>query len=371
MTASMTESPARDPVIIIGAGPAGLAAAETLAKRKIDYVVLEKGPSVAAALRRVDPEMRLLSPKGLSLMPDMRIASSAPVSLPFETLVHELERYQQKYRLKVNFNCIVLSVRRRQDGGRGGGFDVRYQTAENKEVTIRGSHVINATGIISQQRLPENFNSASSKIRWMHSLDTRAEHLANTRKLLVVGGGASSAEVLENWLRVRQKNDHAWLSLRSRLCALPHWIFGIDVHYFAWLPEQLPSVLFGPGVNRLTEPMTGRAVIRAIRQGLITQMPAVRRYENGTVEFNNRQHLEPDLIVFATGFSYVLDHLKGLFDLDQNGWPIVRNCESTRTRGLFVLGFRFGRTFASPYLRGIARDAEYVASEIAREKRSR
>ena len=355
------------PVIIIGAGPAGLAAAETLAKRKIDYVVLEKGPSVAAALRRVDPEMRLLSPKGLSLMPDMRVASGAPVYLPFETLVHELERYQQQHRLKVNLNCTVLSVRRSQDGG----FLVRYRTGANEEVTIRGSHVINATGIISRQRLPENFDPAASKIRWLHSLDTRAEHLANTRKLLVVGGGASAAEVLETWLRVRQENDRAWLSLRSRLCAFPHWILGIDVHYFAWLPEQLPSALFGPSVNRLTEPMTGRAVVRAIRQGLITRMPAVRRYENGTVEFDNRQHLDPDLIVFATGFSYGLDHLKGLFDLDQDGRPIVRNCESTRAAGLFVLGFRFGRTFASPYLRGIARDAEFVASQIAREKRSR
>jgi putative flavoprotein involved in K+ transport len=367
MTGDVTGAPATDPVIIIGAGPAGLAAAETLAKRKIDYVLLEKGPSIAAALRRVDPAMRLLSPKELSLMPDMRVASSAPVYLPFETLVQELERYQQQHRLKVNVNCAVTSVRREQSGG----FVVRYRTAENEEVAIRGSHVINATGIISQQRLPENFKPGSSSIRWLHSLDARTEHLANTRRLLVVGGGASAAEVLENWLRVRQKKDHAWLSLRSRLCALPHWILGIDVHYFAWLPEQLPAAVFGPVGNRFTEPMTGRAVVGAIRQGLITQMPAVRRYENGTVEFDNRQHLEPDLIVFATGFSYTFEHLKGLFDLDQEGRPVVRNCESTRTAGLFVLGFRFGRTFASPYLRGIARDAEYVASRIAREKRSR
>jgi cation diffusion facilitator CzcD-associated flavoprotein CzcO len=362
----MTEGTATDPVIIIGSGPAGLAAAETLAKRKIDYLVLEKGPSVASALRRVDPEMRLLSPKWLSLMPDMRIASSAPIYLPFETLVNELERYQQQHGLKVSFNCTVSSVRKDR-----GGFLVRYRTGENEEVAIRGSHVINATGIISQQRLPENFDPRSSTIRWLHSLDARAEHLANTRRLLVIGGGASAAEVLETWLRVRQEKDHAWLSLRSRLCAFPHWILGIDVHYFAWLPEQLPSVVFGPGVNRLTEPMTGRTVVRAIRHGLITRMPAVRRYQNGTVEFDNRQHLAPDLVVFATGFSYALGHLRGLFDLDHDGRPLVRNCESTRTAGLFVLGFRFGRTFASPYLRGIARDAEYVASRIAREKRSR
>ena len=85
--------------------------------------------------------------------------------------------------------------------------------------------------------------------------------------------------MLENWLKVRQKSDRAWLSLRSKLFAVPHWIFGVDVHYFAWLPEQLPSALFGSRVNWLTEPMTGGIVVQAIRSGLIQRMPYVRHYQ--------------------------------------------------------------------------------------------
>jgi cation diffusion facilitator CzcD-associated flavoprotein CzcO len=362
----MSQAVSSDPVIIIGAGPAGLAAAQTLAKRNIAYVVLEKGPSVASALRRVDPQMRLLSPVDLSLMPDQKTEPGVPTYLPFNLLVHELERYREQHNLKVIFNCTVTSVRRETKG-----FSVRFLANDGAEHAIRGSHVISATGIISKPRLPENFRPEPLKIRWLHSLDTRAEHLATSRRLLVVGGGASAAEILEGWLKVRQKNDHAWLSLRSRLIAIPHWIFGIDVHYFAWLPEQLPAGLFGKRASQLTEPMTGRAVVNAIEEGLITRVPPVRRYQGETVELINRKHLEPDLIVFATGFSYAFDHLKGLVDLDSYGRPKVRNCESTRTRGLFLLGFRYGRTFASPYLRGIARDAEYVAGRIARQKRSR
>ena len=360
----MSDRGSSDPVIIIGAGPAGLAAAETLAKRNIEYVIFEKGPAVASALRRVDPEMRLLSPKGLSLMPDMSPDPQAPAYMPFSVLVHELERYQQQHELKVNFDCTVLAIRKETRG-----FTVRYRNRDSEEHELRGSHVINATGIISQPRLPDNFHFEAC--RWRHSLDVRSEDLAGSKRLLVVGGGASAAEVLENWLRVRQEGDGAWLSLRSRLVAIPHWIFGIDVHYFAWLPEQVPTGLFGWRANRLTEPMTGRAVVRAIREGLIKRMPAVRRYENGEVEFVNRKRMEPDLIVFATGFSYAVEHLKDVVDLDPDGRPLVKNCESTRTPGVFLLGYRFGRTFASPYLRGIARDAEYVAEKIAREKRRR
>ena len=112
-------------------------------------------------------------------------------------------------------------------------------------------------------------------------------------------------------------------------------------------------------------------MVRAIRNGLIQRMPSIRHYRNGTVEFANRQHVEPDLIVFATGFSYAIEHLQGLVQVDADGRPVVRNCESTSTKGLFLMGFRYGRTFASPYLRGIARDAEYIAEHIAREKRSK
>jgi len=360
----MSAAASDEPVIIIGAGPAGLAAAESLSKRNIDYVLLEKGPSVASALRRVDPEMRLLSPTALSVMPDMRVESTAPSYLPFKQLVHELERYKQQHGLKAIFNSTVQCVQQEGDG-----FTVRY-VSNNREHTIRGSHVINATGIISKPRLPENFVPGSTTIRWMHSIDARAEQLANAQRLLVVGGGASAAEALENWLRVRQEDSHAWLSLRSRLRAVPHWILGIDVHYFVWLPEQIPTCLFGRRVNRLTEPMTGRDVVKAIRRGLITRMPAVRSYQEGTVEFKDGRSVQPDLIVFATGFSYASEHLKHVVDLDPDGRPLVRNCEGTRAPGVFLLGFRFGRTFASPYLRGIARDAEYVADRIASHKKA-
>ena len=362
----MSSAASVDPVIIIGAGPAGLAVAHTLAKRRIDYVLLEKGSSVASALRQVDPEMRLLSPASLSLMPDMMIEPGAPTYLPFKTLVRELERYQQKYDLKVTFDSTVIAVRRDRVG-----FSVRYRTSEGAEFSIHGSHVINATGIISKPKLPENFKPGAMTIPWMHSIYVRTEHLEKSRKLLVVGGGASAAEVLENWLKVRQKNDRAWLSLRSKLFAVPHWIFGVDVHYFAWLPEQLPAWLLGPRFKGFSEPMTGGIVVKAIRNGLIQRMPYVRHYRNGSVEFANRQNIQPDLIVFATGFTYSFAHLEGLVDLDAYGRPVVQNCESTRTRDLFLLGFKFGRTFASPYLRGIARDAEYVADLIARRKRDK
>jgi putative flavoprotein involved in K+ transport len=354
------------PVVVIGAGPAGLAAAQCLQKRNVPVVILEAGPKLASALRRVDPEMRLLSPTPLSVLPGMMRRVDEPNYLPFNDLVKELELYGKQHGIEVVSGARVVSVEQR-----GEGFTVIYQTSDDSKHLVAATHVINATGIISHPELPESFRPDESTFRWLHSLDTRAGDLARSHNLLVVGGGASAAEVLERWLEVGEPGDQAWLSVRSKLRAFPHWIFGIDIHYLVWLPEQLPTCLLGWRAGRLHEPMTGLTVSRAIRKGTITRVPAVARYESDGVILTDGRRLQPDLVVFATGFRYETHHLKALLEFDPEGRPLVRNCESTHAAGLFLLGYRFGRTFASPYLRGIGRDAEYVAGRIARERKDR
>ena len=98
-------------VIIIGAGPAGLAAAVCLAERKISYTVLEQGSLGLSALRQVDPDMVLLSPTNLSLMPGMDSPPGKPPFLSFRALITALEEYQDKHRIRVINRTRVLSVR--------------------------------------------------------------------------------------------------------------------------------------------------------------------------------------------------------------------------------------------------------------------
>lgn len=354
------------PVVVIGSGPAGLAAAECLQKRRISCVVLEAGSGAAAALRRVDPEMKLLSPTALSLLPGMQRRVKEPSYLPFNDLVKELELYTKQHQIEIVSGATVVSVVKSE-----GGFKVSYQTSDGAKHSIVASHVINATGIISHPQLPESFRPEVVSFRWLHSLNTRSSDIANSRKLLVIGAGASAAEVLERWLEIRKPGDTAWLSVRSSLRCVPHWIFGLDLHYLGWLPEQLPACFLGWRSGRLQEPMAGLTVCGAIFKGTITRVPGVASYEGDTVVLTDGRRLQPDLVVFATGFRYETQHLNGLLELDPDGRPLVRNCESTRAGGLYLLGYRFGRTFASPYIRGIARDADYVATRIAQSREAR
>ncbi len=330
-------------VAIIGAGPAGLATAACLARRGVAYTLLERGGVIASALRKVDPEMALFSPARLSRLPEMDFAT--PAAYPtFRELIAALEQYRDRHGI-APVTCDVTAVERVTGGfvvrGRGGDFEA--------------SHVVDATGILSAPRVPE----VTTQLRWMHSLDVRRAHVEGARRLLVVGAGASAAEVLEHWLAVRRPDDRAWIGVRSKIRAMPQRVLGIDLHYWLWLPEHLPGRPFGP-VLAGADPMWGSSVPRAIRRGEIAQVE-IARYAATSVELAGGAAIEPDLVVFATGFHHARPHLGELVEDDRHGWPIARRCQSRRTPGLFLVGARYARSLASPTLRGIARDAAYVA----------
>jgi putative flavoprotein involved in K+ transport len=170
--------------------------------------------------------------------------------------------------------------------------------------------------------------------------------------------------VLERWLDVRKPGAGAWISLRGPLRAVPHWILGIDIHYFVWLPELLPARSVGLLTRRFREPMTGTRIVRALWKGSIGRKPEVQTYRDDVVSFIDGSSMRPDLVVFATGFRYAAAHLGELVAREADGMPTVKNCESTRTPNLFLLGVRFGKTLGSAYLRGISRDAKYLAAKI-------
>ena len=180
--------------------------------------------------------------------------------------------------------------RGRGDAGRAHGRGIRGSRARGSENAVparlarhqchrdrRARPSCPATSIRSPSRLP-----------WVHSVDARADRISTAERLLVVGGGASAAEVLGIWLRDASARRASLRSRCARRCGrYQAAILGLDVHYLSWLPEHLPARPIGPWVAP-KDGMFGFAVPRAIRAGAIERVPAVARYDADAV------HLSPD-----------------------------------------------------------------------------
>ncbi len=346
-------------VVIVGGGPAGLATAAGLAERDVPFTILERGASAFAALRELDPEMQLLTPPRFSRLPGMTAQPGEPAYARFGDVVTQFDAWRAARHLDVVPHAAVELVVRD-----GAGFRVSYRTNGDSR-TLAATHVVNATGIIGNPVFPAGHERFTGRAQ--HSLTVRTPDLAAAKRVCVVGAGMSAAEVIERWLEVRTPDAHAWLSTRRPVSAAPQKILGIDIHYWLWAPEFVPGRVLGRRVGPHRDLIIGRSILRALRDGAITRVPDVASYDGTAVTMLDGTRVEPDLLVFGTGYRYATDHLAGLVELDERGHPIVdRHSASTRAPNLYLLGLRFGRTVASSALRGITRDAKHVAERIAR-----
>jgi len=154
------------PVVIIGAGPIGLAAAANLVERGIDFVVLEAGDEVASSIR-LWGHTRLFSPWRHLIDPASRrlleaAGWSAPVDEGRAPAGHELvDDYLaalaslEEIGARIRFETRVVAVTREgmdrtRTAGRGQApFLLRLQTAGGHAEELTGRAVIDASGTYS------------------------------------------------------------------------------------------------------------------------------------------------------------------------------------------------------------------------------
>ena len=98
--------------IIIGAGPAGLAAAAALRARGLNAVILEKSDAVGAVWRRHYDRLHLHTDRARSGLPGLPIPKAYGRYPSRAQVVEYLEHYTAKFDLKPVFNAQVRAIRR-------------------------------------------------------------------------------------------------------------------------------------------------------------------------------------------------------------------------------------------------------------------
>ncbi|MCE7869995.1 NAD(P)/FAD-dependent oxidoreductase [bacterium CPR1] len=345
------------PVVIVGAGPAGLALAYQLKLRQIPCLLLEKGPNVASSFRGMYKSI-FFGPWLNNALPGGPVPWQQAFSRTRrKEWLEYLESFAGRNALEVRCGVEVASV------DCNGCF--RLQTNQGP---IEAELLVNATGYFGNPFTPEYPGSQETRIAQMHACAylepaTVAGKIEASRgRILIVGKRISAGELM---VELHQAGYQVSLSCRRKLrfgsSYLQQALFAPIVMLFesigAWLGIKLSD----------TNPrMVGGTSQQLVRSGQVEVFPDIREILESTVRFVDAREAAFDLIIYSTGYRPVLSHLKSLVSIDpKTGHPPLVNMEARDVPGLFFMGLDNQRSFRSRYLRGIREDAVALAERIA------
>jgi Pyridine nucleotide-disulphide oxidoreductase len=344
-------------VVIVGAGPAGIAAAVALKDRGIRPVVLDQAERVASSWRRRYDRLRLNTCRPLSHLPKRRFPKGTPMFPSRDQLIAHIERHAAEEGIELQLGTRVERVDRADNG-----WALATSAGE-----LRTPQVIAATGYEQEPLIPDWVGRETFEGELLHSCEYRNPEPFKGKRVLVVGPGCSGMEIAYDlagggaskvWLSARTPPN---ILMRTGPGGLPGDVIGVTL---LQLPPRIGDAIANFGrkqdLGDLTEyglPVpaegvmsrlrrTGQApaivdkeVIEAIKAGRIEVVRGVASLDRTAVELADGASVDPDAIICATGYGRVLEPLVGhLGVLDERGMPRARGA-TPAAPGLRFIGY--------------------------------
>jgi len=364
----------RTETLIIGAGPAGLAAGACLTKREARFVIVEQSTAVGSSWRGHYDRVHLHTQRRHSALPFLGFPPGTDRYPSRQQVIAYLEGYARHFRLNPRLGERVDNV-----SPDGGGW-LTTTTAG----TYRSRNVIVATGYNTVPCIPRWAGQERFRGRILHSSQYRNAEPFRGQSVLVVGFGNSGGEIA---IDLCEHGARVAMAVRGPVNIVPRDILGVPILTLSLalspLPARLADALAAPllrvalgditslglrkpAVGPITQirttsriPLVDVGTVRLIRQRRIEILGDIRSLSDQAVTFADGSVRHFDAIVAATGFRPGVERFLGA-----TGNTVLPRTESrlAGASGVYLCGFCVTPT---GMFREIGIEARRIARHIA------
>uniref|UniRef100_A0A7N0T3Y8 Flavin-containing monooxygenase n=1 Tax=Kalanchoe fedtschenkoi TaxID=63787 RepID=A0A7N0T3Y8_KALFE len=375
-------------VIVVGAGPSGLAVAACLGLNSIPYVLLERDDCYAPIWKKKSYDrLNLHLAKQFCELPDMSFSPKSPTYLSKNEFVQYLDEYVTRFHISPVYRRSVELAEFDEESKLwhvkvrkvGGGDDGVFEE-------FTSTYLVVASGETANAFIPEVEGLADFQGEVIHSTQYKNGKEFEKKSVLVVGSGNSGMEIALDLANFGAKTS---IVVRSPTHVLSRGMAYIGLVLFGYLPFHLVDSFVAVlsklrcgdlskyGIKRPDEtpflmkekyskyPVIDVGTIKKIKSGEIQVLPAMKSVRGGQAEFENGKSHPFDVIIFATGFKRsTCIWLKGDdYLLNEEGLPKPHFPDHWKgEKGLYCCGLsRRG-------LYGICLDAKSIADDINKSR---
>lgn len=348
----MQHSPNTVDVLVIGGGQAALATAYFLRRTQLSYLVLDDQASPGGAWPHAWKSLRLFSPATWSSIPGWPMPPTQSTYPTRAEVIDYLTRYEARYNFPLLRPVHVDRVER----------DGEFLKVCAGERSWRARTVVSATGTWNAPYIPDYPGRERFAGVQLHSAHYVEPTPFAGKKVMIVGGGNSGAQVLAEVSKVAET---LWITLE------PPQFLADDVDgrvLFERATERWKALQAGRTVEHPKGGLGDVVMIEPVREArergvLVAERPFAHFDEQGVVWADGRR-VAIDAVIWCTGFHPALDHLRALAVVEADGKVAVDGTRAQKQPNLWLVGYGEWTGPASATLIGVTRTARSTVNEI-------